>query len=138
MASLRLLVVCAIAFLCFFQKGVNGTYHNGTHYTRRVVHHHTGAPSLAGGLRRTGNNFVNGAKRVGGNIGPLGGVFNGLGNVVNYAVNGTNSLIDNANDFAASTVKGAYNGVQNIGKDRLKTESVAFTNDKIIRKEAVI
>ncbi|CAL1275072.1 unnamed protein product [Larinioides sclopetarius] len=88
---------------------------SGTHKTRRIKRRHVrqgdsgGNDGLikgfVGGLRNLGNEFVGGAQNAVKDLGPVGGILNGIGDIVNYAINGTDSIIDEANDFVGDTAR---------------------------------
>ncbi|GBM02706.1 hypothetical protein AVEN_40785-1, partial [Araneus ventricosus] len=67
-----------------------------------------------GAVRNFGNNFVGNAQDAVKDFGPIGGILNGIGDVVNYAINGTDSIITEANNFAGNAAREAYHEGKNI------------------------
>ncbi|GIY17140.1 hypothetical protein CDAR_599871 [Caerostris darwini] len=118
------LVLFSVIAVALVLESVNAAYHNGTRKTRQVKNNHkiNGTyktqngliKDVARGFRNAGNGLIKNGQDIGKNFGLVGGIANGVGDLVNYAINGTNDVIDDANNFVGDTAREIYEEGKNI------------------------
>ncbi|GIZ04850.1 hypothetical protein CEXT_594631 [Caerostris extrusa] len=96
------IVLFSVIAVALVLESVNAAYHNGTRKTRQVKSNHK-----LNGTYKTQNGLIKDVAR--GYFGLI-----ELGDLVNYALNGTNDVIDDANNFVGDTAREIYKEGQNI------------------------